>query len=121
MNPYEVEEAILKHPAVDDVGVTGAPSPHGDQIVFAAVWGLLFFAEQPDALSAVGATLIIGSTAALGRRRAVAQAGAPGGQGRAPKDGAGPGGVGAEPRGTEPGGTEPRGTEPGGTGRVGEP
>jgi len=37
VNPYEVEEAILKHPAVDDVGVTGAPSPHGDQIVFAAI------------------------------------------------------------------------------------
>jgi drug/metabolite transporter (DMT)-like permease len=61
------------------------------QIVFAAVWGLLFFSERPDALSAVGATLIIGSTAALGRRRAVAQAGAPGAQGR----------VGAE-RGREP-------------------
>ncbi len=54
------------------------------QIVFAAVWGLLFFSERPDALSAVGAFLIIGSTAALGRRRAVAQAGAPGGEGRAP-------------------------------------
>ena len=60
------------------------------QIVFAAVWGLLFFSERPDAWSAVGATLIIGSTAALGRRRAVAQAGAPGGQGRAPATGAGP-------------------------------
>jgi drug/metabolite transporter (DMT)-like permease len=61
------------------------------QIVFATVWGLLFFSERPDALSAVGAFLIIGSTALLGRRRAVAQAGAPGGQGRDPSDGSEPG------------------------------
>ncbi len=60
------------------------------QIVFAAVWGLLFFSERPDALSALGALLIIGSTAALRRRRAVAQAGAPGAQGRAPNTGSEP-------------------------------
>jgi drug/metabolite transporter (DMT)-like permease len=61
------------------------------QIVFATAWGLLFFSERPDALSAIGAFLIIGSTAMLGRRRAVAQAGAPGGQGRDPNDGSKPG------------------------------
>ncbi|MDQ3605479.1 MAG: DMT family transporter [Gemmatimonadota bacterium] len=39
------------------------------QIVFAAVWGLLFFAERPDAWSLAGALLIIGSTLALARKR----------------------------------------------------
>jgi drug/metabolite transporter (DMT)-like permease len=39
------------------------------QIVFAALWGILFFAERPDGWLAVGATLILGSTVALGRRK----------------------------------------------------
>ena len=33
VNPVEVEEAIRRHPKVTDVAVTGAPGPHGDQIV----------------------------------------------------------------------------------------
>jgi long-chain acyl-CoA synthetase len=37
VNPYEVEAAIRRHPAVEDVAVTGAPGPHGDQIVRAVV------------------------------------------------------------------------------------
>ncbi len=32
------------------------------QIVFAAIWGMLFFAEYPDVLSVVGAVLVIGGT-----------------------------------------------------------
>jgi drug/metabolite transporter (DMT)-like permease len=35
------------------------------QIVFAGMWGALFFAEYPDALSLTGAALIVGSTLAL--------------------------------------------------------
>jgi drug/metabolite transporter (DMT)-like permease len=35
------------------------------QIVFAGVWGALFFAEYPDAWSLTGAALIVGSTLAL--------------------------------------------------------
>lgn len=38
------------------------------QIVFAAVWGVLFFGEVPDAWSVAGALLIVGSTLALMRR-----------------------------------------------------
>jgi drug/metabolite transporter (DMT)-like permease len=38
------------------------------QIVFAAFWGLLFFAEFPDAWGAAGALAIILSTTALARR-----------------------------------------------------
>lgn len=39
------------------------------QIVFAALWGVLFFGERPDLWVAAGAALILGSTLALGRRR----------------------------------------------------
>ncbi|HEX2207152.1 MAG TPA: DMT family transporter, partial [Longimicrobium sp.] len=35
------------------------------QVVFAAAWGALFFGEVPDAWSAGGAVLIVGSTLAL--------------------------------------------------------
>jgi drug/metabolite transporter (DMT)-like permease len=38
------------------------------QIVFAALWGILFFAELPDWGTFLGAALIIGSTLALARR-----------------------------------------------------
>lgn len=38
------------------------------QIVFAALWGVIFFAELPDWGTVLGATLIIGSTLALARR-----------------------------------------------------
>lgn len=38
------------------------------QIVFAALWGALFFAELPDAGTIIGAILIVGSTLALARR-----------------------------------------------------
>ncbi len=46
------------------------------QIVFAAVWGMLFFGEVPDAWSVAGAVLIVGSTLALmsGRRSTPAAA-----------------------------------------------
>ena len=46
------------------------------QIVFAAVWGVLFFGEVPDAWSVAGAVLIVGSTLALmsGRRPTPPQA-----------------------------------------------
>ena len=37
------------------------------QIVFAALWGILFFAETPDAGTLLGAALIIASTMALAR------------------------------------------------------
>lgn len=40
------------------------------QIVFAAAWGLLVLGEVPDARTALGATLIVGSTLLLVRRRA---------------------------------------------------
>ena len=33
VHPYEVEEAIARHPSVREVAVYGAPSPHGDDIV----------------------------------------------------------------------------------------
>lgn len=39
------------------------------QIVFAAIWGALFFREIPDRWSIAGAALIVGSTLAVGRRR----------------------------------------------------
>ena len=39
------------------------------QIVFAAMWGVLFFAEIPDAGTVVGSLVIIGSTLALTPRR----------------------------------------------------
>ncbi|HUG41140.1 MAG TPA: DMT family transporter [Longimicrobiales bacterium] len=38
------------------------------QIVFAALWGLLFFAELPDAWGAAGALLIIAGTFGIARR-----------------------------------------------------
>jgi drug/metabolite transporter (DMT)-like permease len=38
------------------------------QIVFAALWGILFFAELPDWGTFLGAALIVGSTLALARR-----------------------------------------------------
>ena len=38
------------------------------QIVFAALWGALFFAELPDAGTVIGAVLIVGSTLGLARR-----------------------------------------------------
>lgn len=38
------------------------------QIVFAALWGVIFFAELPDWGTFLGAALIIGSTLALARR-----------------------------------------------------
>ena len=38
------------------------------QIVFAALWGIIFFAELPDWGTFLGAALIIGSTLALARR-----------------------------------------------------
>lgn len=41
------------------------------QIVFAALWGSLFFAEAPDLVTVLGAVLIIGSTLALSRETAV--------------------------------------------------
>lgn len=37
------------------------------QIIFAATWGILFFADVPDAGTWVGALLIVGSTLALAR------------------------------------------------------
>ena len=39
------------------------------QIVFAAVWGMLFFREWPDALSLAGAALVLVSVVVLARRR----------------------------------------------------
>lgn len=41
------------------------------QVVFAAIWGALFFAEFPDMWSFAGALIIIGSTLKLARKRAV--------------------------------------------------
>jgi drug/metabolite transporter (DMT)-like permease len=32
------------------------------QIVFAAVWGALFFGEVPDLLTVVGALMVVGGT-----------------------------------------------------------
>jgi len=40
------------------------------QIVFAAIWGIIFFTELPDWGTFLGAALIIGSTLALARRSA---------------------------------------------------
>jgi drug/metabolite transporter (DMT)-like permease len=37
------------------------------QIVFAAIWGILFFAEIPDPLGIAGALLIVGSIIAIGQ------------------------------------------------------
>ncbi|HWV58754.1 MAG TPA: hypothetical protein VNZ57_14955, partial [Longimicrobiales bacterium] len=39
------------------------------QIVFAAVWGALFFGEIPDLPGIIGALLVIGSTLALALAR----------------------------------------------------
>lgn len=39
------------------------------QIVFAAVWGMLFFGEYPDLLSIAGAALVIGGTVWVARGR----------------------------------------------------
>ncbi|HEU4561232.1 MAG TPA: DMT family transporter [Longimicrobium sp.] len=39
------------------------------QIVFAATWGMIFFHERPDALSLLGAALVLVSVVALARRR----------------------------------------------------
>lgn len=38
------------------------------QIVFAAVWGFLFFSEVPDGLSIVGAVLVVAGTLVAGRK-----------------------------------------------------
>ena len=38
------------------------------QIVFAAIWGFLFFSEVPDWLSIVGAVLVVAGTLVAGRR-----------------------------------------------------
>jgi drug/metabolite transporter (DMT)-like permease len=38
------------------------------QIVFAALWGILFLGERPDLWSIAGGVLIVGSTLALGRQ-----------------------------------------------------
>lgn len=46
------------------------------QIVFAALWGVLFFRELPDAWGIAGAATIVGSTLALGRRGAAPPNGA---------------------------------------------
>jgi drug/metabolite transporter (DMT)-like permease len=46
------------------------------QIVFAAMWGIIFFAELPDWGTFLGAALIIGSTLALARRPRTAPAAA---------------------------------------------
>ena len=37
------------------------------QILFAAVWGLLFFGERPDVLSVLGAALVMGGTVLVAR------------------------------------------------------
>jgi len=50
------------------------------QIVFAGVWGMLFFGEYPDAWSLTGAALIVGSTLALAIWRASARPAATGEQ-----------------------------------------
>jgi drug/metabolite transporter (DMT)-like permease len=39
------------------------------QIVFAALWGVLLFSDLPDVATVMGAAVIIGATAALGRVR----------------------------------------------------
>ncbi len=39
------------------------------QIVFAAIWGMLFFEEFPDLLSLVGAVLVVGGTLVVARQR----------------------------------------------------
>jgi drug/metabolite transporter (DMT)-like permease len=39
------------------------------QIVFAALWGILFFREMPDGLSLLGAAMVLVSVVALARRR----------------------------------------------------
>jgi drug/metabolite transporter (DMT)-like permease len=39
------------------------------QILFAATWGMLFFGEFPDALSLVGASMVLVSVVVLARRR----------------------------------------------------
>jgi AMP-binding enzyme len=35
--PWEVEQVLLRHPAVAEVVVVGVPDPHGDEVVGAAV------------------------------------------------------------------------------------
>jgi drug/metabolite transporter (DMT)-like permease len=40
------------------------------QIVFAAVWGMLWFREYPDAMSLAGAAMVLVSVVVLARRRA---------------------------------------------------
>lgn len=58
------------------------------QIVFAAIWGLLFFGEVPGPWSVLGALVIVGSTFLLSRVRAegvLPEAG--GGRGTAPAAG----------------------------------
>jgi drug/metabolite transporter (DMT)-like permease len=50
------------------------------QIVFAGVWGALFFGELPDAWSVTGAALIVGSTLALAVWRGTVRAAATGAQ-----------------------------------------
>lgn len=43
------------------------------QIVFAATWGMIFFHERPDALSLLGAALVLVSVVTLARRRGGAE------------------------------------------------
>ncbi len=43
------------------------------QIVFAATWGMIFFHERPDALSLMGAALVLVSVVTLARRRGGAE------------------------------------------------
>jgi drug/metabolite transporter (DMT)-like permease len=59
------------------------------QIVFAGVWGALFFAEYPDALSLLGAALIVGSTLLMAVWRGMARGGVSGEQMSAPGGAAG--------------------------------
>lgn len=49
------------------------------QIVFAGVWGVLFFRERPDLLGVLGASLIVAGTFLLARRRREARTLAGGG------------------------------------------
>lgn len=47
------------------------------QIVFAGVWGFLFFSETPDAWGVAGAALVVASTFGLGRARGASRSGTP--------------------------------------------
>ncbi len=56
-------------------GLAVLPAAHGTalsylQVVFAVVWGVLIFGEQPDIWTVVGGALVISSALGLARRRA---------------------------------------------------